>query len=73
MHIIMKNQADRHLISLESKLQLLAQGQAVGLTPEEAAIYGVEDADVYDPTLNRVAEDQFPDEPKFSNSVQFKF
>lgn len=32
--------------SLEDKLNTLAAGQAIGLTPAEAAIYGVDYADV---------------------------
>lgn len=48
---------DQHQLSLELKLRLLAQGMAMGLTPAEAAIYGVEDADfleeeVYEETSN---------------------
>jgi hypothetical protein len=36
---------NRHLGSLEKKLQLIADGQELELTPEEALIYGVDDAD----------------------------
>jgi len=32
--------------SLEDKLNTLAAGQAIGLTPAEAAVYGVDYADV---------------------------
>jgi hypothetical protein len=36
---------NRHLGSLEKKLQLIADGQELELTPEEALIYGVDYAD----------------------------
>lgn len=36
---------NRHLGSLERKLQLIADGQEMELTPEEAMIYGVDYAD----------------------------
>lgn len=36
---------NRHLGSLERKLQLIADGQELELTPEEALIYGVDYAD----------------------------
>lgn len=36
---------NRHLESLEKKLQLIADGQELELTPEEALIYGVDYAD----------------------------
>jgi hypothetical protein len=42
---------NRHLGSLERKLQLIADGQELELTPEEALIYGVDNAD------------EFPDNP----------
>lgn len=32
--------------SLERKLRLLAEGEEIGLTPEEAAIYGVDYIDI---------------------------
>ncbi|TQM49595.1 hypothetical protein BDE36_1314 [Arcticibacter tournemirensis] len=35
-----------HSRSLEDKLNTLAAGQAIGLTAAEAAIYGVEYADI---------------------------
>ncbi len=38
---------NRHLGSLERKLQLIAEGQELELTPEEALIYGVDYADEY--------------------------
>jgi hypothetical protein len=34
--------------SLEDKLQLIAEGELLDLTPEEAIIYGVDYADIYD-------------------------
>ena len=36
---------DYHLRSLQQKLSILANGEDIGLTPQEAAIYGVEYAD----------------------------
>lgn len=36
---------NRYLGSLERKLQLIADGQELELTPEEALIYGVDYAD----------------------------
>lgn len=36
---------DYHLRSLQQKLSVLASGEDIGLTPEEAAIYGVDYAD----------------------------
>ncbi len=36
---------NQHLGSLERKLQLIADGQELELTPEEALIYGVDYAD----------------------------
>jgi len=36
---------NKHLGSLEKKLQLIADGQELELTPEEALIYGVDYAD----------------------------
>ena len=39
------NYDNRHLGSLEKKLQLIADGQELELTPEEALIYGVDNAD----------------------------
>ena len=36
---------NRHLGSLERKLQLIAEGQELEMTPEEALIYGVDYAD----------------------------
>jgi hypothetical protein len=44
---MMKNYTDIHHATLEDKLQLLAQGIAIGLTTAEAAVYGVEYADEY--------------------------
>jgi hypothetical protein len=38
---------NRHLGSLERKLQLIADGQELELTPEEALIYGVDYADEF--------------------------
>ncbi|WP_161805878.1 hypothetical protein [Pedobacter sp. Hv1] len=35
-----------HLRSLEDKLRMLAAGEAIGLTAAEAAVYGVEYADM---------------------------
>lgn len=34
-----------HFISLQQKLSILASGEDIGLTPQEAAIYGVDYAD----------------------------
>ena len=65
MYIIMNHQTNKHLAALESKLQLLAQGHAIGLTPEEAAIYGVEEADTYDPALIQAGKDDFPNATEF--------
>lgn len=36
---------DYHLRSLQQKLSILASGEDIGLTLQEAAIYGVEYAD----------------------------
>lgn len=36
-----------HLGSLERKLQLIAEGQELELTPEEALIYGIDYADEF--------------------------
>lgn len=36
---------DYHLRLLGQKLSILASGEDIGLTPQEAAIYGVEHAD----------------------------
>ena len=36
---------DYHSRSLQQKLRVLASGEDIGLTPAEAAIYGVEYAD----------------------------
>jgi hypothetical protein len=38
---------NQHLGSLERKLQLIADGQELELTPEEALIYGVDHADEF--------------------------
>ena len=38
---------NRHMGSLERKLQLIAEGQELELTPEEALIYGVDYADEF--------------------------
>jgi len=38
---------NRHLGSLERKLQLIAEGQELELTAEEALIYGVDYADEF--------------------------
>ncbi|MXV51996.1 hypothetical protein GS399_13525 [Pedobacter sp. HMF7647] len=38
---------NRHLGSLERKLQLIAEGQELELTPEEALIYGVDYVDEF--------------------------
>jgi hypothetical protein len=42
-----KEYQNRHLGSLERKLQLIADGQELELTPEEALIYGVDYADEF--------------------------
>jgi len=44
--------------SLERKLQLLAEGEEFGLTPEEAAIYGVEYADEFPEELQEEPDDE---------------
>jgi len=41
------NYHNRHLGSLERKLQLIAEGQELELTAEEALIYGVDYADEF--------------------------
>lgn len=38
---------NRHRGALERKLQLIAEGQELELTPEEALIYGVDYADKF--------------------------
>ncbi len=38
---------NRHLGLLERKLQLIAEGQELELTPEEALIYGIDYADEF--------------------------
>ncbi|WP_184547247.1 hypothetical protein [Mucilaginibacter sp. FT3.2] len=50
---------NRHLGSLERKLQLIAEGQELELTPEEALIYGVDYADDFpnDSDERKEAED----------------
>ena len=50
---------NRHLGSLERKLQLIAEGQELELTPEEALIYGVDYADEFpnDSDERKEAED----------------
>ncbi len=49
-----------HLKSLEQKLRILASGEEIGLTPEEAAIYGVEQADHWDEhNLNTQQEEEY--------------
>ena len=45
---------NRHLGSLERKLQLIADGQELELTPEEALIYSVDYAD----ELTEVTDDR---------------
>ena len=49
--IMIYDYQNRHLGSLERKLQLIADGQELELTPEEALIYGVDNTD------------EFPDNP----------
>jgi len=47
------------ITSLEGKLRLLAEGEEIGLTPEEAAIYGVDYADIFPESEEmEVAEDE---------------
>jgi hypothetical protein len=50
---------NRHLGSLERKLQLIAEGQELELTAEEALIYGVDYADEFpnDSDERKEAED----------------
>lgn len=38
---------NRHLGALEKKLQLIAEGHELDLTPEEALIYGIDYAEEY--------------------------
>ena len=45
--IMIYDYQNRHLGSLEKKLQLIADGQELELTPEEALIYGVDYADEF--------------------------
>ena len=66
---MMNNRVNKYLVSLESKLQLLAQGHDIGLTPEEAAIYGVEDADVYYPASMQTEVSEFTDESEHPDSI----
>lgn len=73
MYITMNNQNNKHIAALERKLQLLAHGRAIGLTPEEAAIYGVEDADIYDPALTQTMEKDFPDALEFYDPFNSNF
>ncbi|WP_286770051.1 hypothetical protein [Sphingobacterium sp. 40-24] len=50
---------DYHLRSLQQKLSVLASGEDIGLTPAEAAIYGVEYADEWpDEESPEVDEDE---------------
>lgn len=53
---------NQHQLSLELKLRLLAQGMAMGLTPAEAAIYGVEDADFFEEETNEETSNDSPSE-----------
>ncbi len=45
--IMIYDYQNRHLGSLERKLQLIAEGQELELTPEEALIYGIDHADEF--------------------------
>jgi hypothetical protein len=48
---------NRHLGSLERKLQLIADGQELELTPEEALIYGVDHTDEFPDDWDERKED----------------
>jgi len=50
---------NRHLGSLERKLQLIAEGQELELTPEEALIYGVDYADEFSGDLDERKEAEY--------------
>lgn len=49
---------DYHLKSLEEKLNILASGEEIGLTPEEAAVYGIEYVDTW-PEEESEEEDEY--------------
>lgn len=53
------NYDNRHLGSLEKKLQLIAEGQELDLTPEEALIYGVDYADEFPEDTGERKEDSY--------------
>lgn len=50
---------NRHLGALEQKLQLIAEGQELELTPEESLIYGVDYADEYPEDTDEREEDRY--------------
>lgn len=50
---------NRHLGALEKKLQLIAEGQALELTPEEALIYGVDYIDEFTEETDEEKEDTY--------------
>lgn len=50
---------NRHLGALEKKLQLIAEGQALELTPEEALIYGVDYIDESTEDMDEEKEDTY--------------
>jgi len=49
---------DYHLRSLQQKLSILASGEDIGLTPQEAAVYGVEYADEWPDESPEVDDDE---------------
>ena len=53
------NYDNRHLGALEKKLQLIAEGQELDLTPEEALIYGVDYVDEYMEDTGERKEDSY--------------
>lgn len=50
---------NRHLGALEKKLQLIAEGQALELTPEEALIYGVDYIDEFTEETDEEKEEAY--------------
>lgn len=50
---------NRHLGALEKKLQLIAEGQELELTPEEALIYGVDYIDESTEDMDEEKEDTY--------------
>jgi|GEM_PF-356536 len=50
---------NRHLDSLERKLQLIADGQELELTPEEVLIYGVDYTDEFTEDMDERKEGDY--------------